>query len=135
MPQLEGSTVRIYNYVLGGFGEKKQRKKNIGWGQPCGRGVKFARSTLVAQGFAGSDPACRHGTAHQATSRWRPTCHNWKDPQLKNLQLCTRGIWGEKAEKKKNWQQLLAQVPIFKKKEKRLATDVSSGAKLKKKIP
>ena len=27
MPQLEGSTTKIYNYVLGRFGEKKQIKK------------------------------------------------------------------------------------------------------------
>ena len=27
MEQLEGPTTRIYNYVLGGFGEKKQKKK------------------------------------------------------------------------------------------------------------
>ena len=33
-----------------------------GW--PRGRVVKFAWSALVAQGFAGSDPWCRHGTAY-----------------------------------------------------------------------
>ena len=27
MPQLEGHTTKIYNYVLGGFGEKKQKRK------------------------------------------------------------------------------------------------------------
>ncbi len=27
MPQLEGPTTKIYNYVLGGFGEKKQENK------------------------------------------------------------------------------------------------------------
>ena len=27
MPQLEGPTTKIYNYVLGGLGEKKQEKK------------------------------------------------------------------------------------------------------------
>ena len=30
MTQLEGSTTKIYNYVLGGLGEKKQKKRNIG---------------------------------------------------------------------------------------------------------
>ena len=39
------------------------------------------------------------------------------------MQLCTGGIWGEKAEKeKKDWQQLLAQVPIFKKNNKNKQT-------------
>src|SRR3712207_7195740 len=36
MPQLEGHTTRIYNYVLGGFGEKKRgkkRKKKEDWQQ------------------------------------------------------------------------------------------------------
>ena len=27
MPQIEGPTTKIYNYVLGGFGEKKAGKK------------------------------------------------------------------------------------------------------------
>ena len=27
MPQLERPTTRIYNYVLGGFGEKKEKNK------------------------------------------------------------------------------------------------------------
>ena len=27
MPQLEGPTTKIYNYALGGLGEKKQKKK------------------------------------------------------------------------------------------------------------
>ena len=27
MPQLEGPTTKIYNYVLGEFGEKKQKEK------------------------------------------------------------------------------------------------------------
>ena len=30
----------------------------------------------AAWGFTGSDPWCRHGTAHQATLRLRPTRHN-----------------------------------------------------------
>ena len=30
MPQLEGPTTKIYNYVLGGFGDKKKKKKEIG---------------------------------------------------------------------------------------------------------
>ena len=31
MPQLEGPTIKIYNYILGGFGEKKQgEKKPVG---------------------------------------------------------------------------------------------------------
>ena len=34
MPQLGGPTTKIYNYVLGGFGEKKQEKnKKEGWRQ------------------------------------------------------------------------------------------------------
>ena len=34
MLQLKGSTTEIYNYVLGGFGEKKkEKKKNEDWQQ------------------------------------------------------------------------------------------------------
>ena len=28
--ELEGSTTGIYNYVLGGFGEKKKKEKKVG---------------------------------------------------------------------------------------------------------
>ena len=42
-------------------------------GRPHGRVVKFSSSTLVAQGFSGSDPGRRHGTAHQAMLRRHPT--------------------------------------------------------------
>ena len=31
MPRLEGATTKIYNYVLGAFGEKKQEKKKEDW--------------------------------------------------------------------------------------------------------
>ena len=31
MPQLEGPTTKIYNYILGVFGEKKQDKKEEDW--------------------------------------------------------------------------------------------------------
>ena len=30
----------------------------------------------AAQGFVGLNPGRGHGTAHQATLRQRPTCHN-----------------------------------------------------------
>ena len=33
MPQLEGPTTKIYNYILGGFGEKKKTKKKQDWQQ------------------------------------------------------------------------------------------------------
>ena len=42
-------------------------------GQPRGRVVKFARSALAAQGFAGSDPGHGPSTAHQAMFRRHPT--------------------------------------------------------------
>ena len=38
--------------------------------------VKFTWLALAAQGFAGSDPGCRHGTTGQAMLRWHPTCRN-----------------------------------------------------------
>ena len=45
-------------------------------GQPRGQVVKSTCSTLGAQGFAGLDPGCGRGTAHQAMLRRCPTCHN-----------------------------------------------------------
>ena len=53
--------------MLGRFSQKTQRG-----GRPHGPVVKFTRSASEARGFAALDP----GTAHQATLRQRPTCHN-----------------------------------------------------------
>ena len=39
-------------------------KNNSIGGRPNDGVVKFTCSALVAQGFAGSDPGCRHGTAY-----------------------------------------------------------------------
>ena len=67
-------------------------------GQLRGRVVKFTRSAAGAQGL---DPGRGHGTARQATLKWRPTSHNWKDMQLRST-TGYRGVWGDKAEKKKD---------------------------------
>ena len=83
--------------------------KNSNRGQPRGRVVKFRRSTSVAQGFTSLDPGRRHGTAHQAMLRWRPTCHNQKDLQLEYTTVYL-GALGRRGEKKEeDWQQMLAQ--------------------------
>ena len=71
-------------------------KKN--WGQPCCPVVKFTSSDSVAQGFTGLNPGHGHGTAHQAMLRQCPTCHNWRDPQLKYT-IMYWGAYGEKKEK------------------------------------
>ena len=65
---------------------------------PSGRVVKFVRSASVAQGFTGSNPGHGHDTAHQALLKWHPTCHNWKNPQLKIHNYVPGGFW-EKKEK------------------------------------
>ena len=59
---------------LNGINVLNEEVKIGGW--PCGQVVKFAHSTSAAQGFTGSDPGHGHGTAHQATLRRHPTCHN-----------------------------------------------------------
>ena len=66
------SSARVAQATMG----KKKPDKPLGWGRPRGQVVKFAHSVSVAQGFAGSDPGCRHDTAHQAMLRRHPTCHN-----------------------------------------------------------
>ena len=66
------------------------------------RGVgEFVHSASEAQGFTGSDPGRRHGTAHQATLRQHPTCHNQKDPQ-RRIYKYVLGGFGEKKEKIKS---------------------------------
>ena len=41
MPQLEGPTTKICNYVLGGFGEKKAGKKKKGLATVVSSGVNL----------------------------------------------------------------------------------------------
>ena len=91
--------------------ERSIKIHNIG-GQSHGRAIKFAGSTSAAQGFASSDPGCRHGTTHQAILRWLPTQHNQKDLELEYTTIYW-GILGRR-KRKKDWQQMLAQVPILK---------------------
>ena len=75
--------------------------------------VKFVHSTLAAQGFAGSDPGCRHGTAHKDMLRQHATCHNENEAQLKHITM----YWEDLVRKSRG-------------KKRRLATVVSSGANL-----
>ena len=63
------------NFILIFFSAKTHIKEELG-GRPRGWVVKFSRSALVARGFAGLDPGCEHGTAHQAMLRQYPTCHS-----------------------------------------------------------
>ena len=88
-------------------------------GRPCGQVVKFTHSTSAAQGFAGLDPGHGPSTTHQAMVRWRPTQHNQKDLQLQYTTMYW-GALGRRRKKKEeeDWQQILAQVPIFKKKKR-----------------
>ena len=85
-------------------------------GQPRRQVVKFMRSALEAWGFAGSDPGHGHGIAHQAVLRRHPTYHNQKHPQLDYTTMYQGDLGRKSRGKKTDWQQLLAQVPIFKKK-------------------
>ena len=85
---------------------------------PCDRAIKFESFALVAQGFAGSDPGCRHGNTHQATLRRCPTCHNQKDLQLEYTTM----YWGASGRRRRR-----------RRNKRRLSIDVSSGASFFKK--
>ena len=47
-------------------------KNRIFRGKPCGQVVKFSGSPSATQGFTGSDPGHRRGTAHQVMLGWWP---------------------------------------------------------------
>ena len=94
-------------------------------GQPHGQVVKLAPSALAAQRVTSSDLGHRPSMTHQAMLRWRPTQHNQKDLQLEYTTM----YWGalgrrRRGEKKEDWQQMLAQVPILKKKKENGAWEV-----------
>ena len=80
--------------------------------------VEFARSALVAQGFACLDPGRGHGTAGQAMLRAASHMPQLEGPTTR-IYNCVLGSFGEKKKKKK--------------KKKRLATVASPGANLKEK--
>ena len=86
-------------------------------GQPHGPVVRFMHSTSAAQVFAHSDSGHRHGTAH-ATGHAEVASHmpQLEGPATKKYTTMYRGSLGRR---KENWQQSLAQVPIFKKNKKR----------------
>ena len=64
MKKLLDATAKMAKVIKGQF---PQECFLGGW--PHGRVVKFARSALAAQGFAGLNPGCGRGTAHLATLR------------------------------------------------------------------
>ena len=71
MPQLEGPTATIYNYVPGGFGEKKKKIKNIILGsQLHGQVVKFVHSALAAWGSQVRILGVDLPSAHHAMVCW-----------------------------------------------------------------
>ena len=70
--------------------------KVVCWGLPRGRVVKVSHSALAVPGFASSHPGCGRGTTHQAMLRRHPTCHNWKDPQLKIHNYVLGAFWEKK---------------------------------------
>ena len=69
-------------------------------------------STLAAQGFADSDSGHRHGHGEAVSHVAQP------EGPTTRINNCILRDLGEKNKKKKNedWEQMLAQVPIFKKK-------------------
>ena len=79
--------------------------------------VKFTRSASEAQGFTGSDPGCglmqTGSSGHAEAASHMPQLEG---PTIKIYTYVLEGFGEKKQGKKKDWQQLLAQVPIFKKK-------------------
>ena len=66
---------------------------------PVAEWLSSSTPLQAAQGFVGSTPGHGHGTTHQATLGRCPTCHSWKDPQLR-IHNYVPGGFGEKKEKK-----------------------------------
>ena len=64
--------------------------------------VNFTCSASAAEGFAGLDPGCGHGTSHQAMLRRLPHSTT-RGIHNQNIQLCTGGLWGEGRKQKKKF--------------------------------
>ena len=50
----------------------------------------------VAQRFVSSNPGRGHGTAHLNHAEAASHMPQLEGPTMKNIQLCTGGLWGEK---------------------------------------
>ena len=83
--------------------------------------VRFACSASAAQGVTSSDPGHGHGTTHQGHVEAVSHMPQLEGPTTKIYNYVLGGFGEKKTIKKEeeeeDWQQLLAQVPIFKKKE------------------
>ena len=82
--------------------------------------VKFARSPSATQGFVSLDPGRRHGTAHQAISEVASHIAELEGPTTRIYNYVQGGF----GEKKKDWQQMIAQGQTLKKKKKKPAGDL-----------
>ena len=89
-------------------------QKFISRASPVAKWLSSRAPASAAYGFTSLDPGHGPSTTHQAMLRQRPTKHNQKDLQ----RAYTTTYWGGlgRRKRKKDWQQMLAQVPIFKKK-------------------
>ena len=68
---------------------------------PMAEWLSWRALLQAAQCFVGLNPGHGHGTAHQTTLRWSPTCHNQKDPKQRIYNYVPGGF-GEKKEKIKS---------------------------------
>ena len=86
--------------------------------------IKFSCSALATWGFRASDPG--NGPTYCSSSHAEAASHI-AQPEGPTTRIYNHvlGGFGEKKKKKKDWQEMLAQGPIFKKKE-RVVTKVFS---------
>ena len=53
-----------------------EKKTSVYVAGPVAEWLSLRAPLQAAQCFVGLNPGCGHGTAHQTTLRWHPTCHN-----------------------------------------------------------
>ena len=66
------NSTEMVNSRLNSVEEQISELESKPGGRPHGRVVQFMCSASAAQGFAGLDPGCGHGTTHQAMLRQCP---------------------------------------------------------------
>ena len=96
------SFMNVYE-ATSGFQSKAESlslKYVIYWGWPHGRVVKFACSAAGSPVFRWFESWAR--TWHCSSSHAEAVSHmpQLEGPTMKNVQLCTRGLWGEKGKNK-----------------------------------
>ena len=90
----------------------RQRSKAEAPASPVAKWLSLRARLQAAHCFIVLSPGHGHGAARGAALGRCPTCHSWKDPQLR-MNNCVPGSFGEKKEKNKIFEKKKTEAPSW----------------------